>query len=609
MVGSSRRMAGALAGTTAGYSVGAGSMAGHGGRGGVIGESVLLLRELERGNYARVPGSLTILVQRMGMLKYLVKDNAAVALEHAAALEVEAIAARETATAAELKATASTAASVATKTGAETSLSTAVYYEAELIAANANAAAMEQKSASSLALVGTQNMASAATLEQAEADEVAAMAARQNAITARFKSDVAWGCFEAEYADAEATAIAAAANDAEAMAANQAAIALQKEAIAAREVAAAQKMSISTLGIVVLALVAVGVAVYYLVKHFRILAQAEKNAAEISDHTTHLFSEREKHLKSAAEMTQAYIDLLKEQASSEKGAKDEMESALKVMRERAKLEQELAKAHGAGKAQIAQMELAADRAELELMKNTSKELATKIKLAQEAQGLAAMKAAYFQGGMGKDSAASMESARKNSGQWALVIDQIREQMKKSVVDYSAGGGMDTGMGEFDVRPANETDVFDVKVGEKKYRESLQSAMQKHDAEAAEAQRLERMQKELTDLLKKKETLTNEEISRATKLKSEISESEAMLGIKQEFLPKIAAAEAGKSGIGKSGDSLVRVGNFLGSAKGQIETLALEQVHLARKLLAVSMATEKNTRKPGNNPGSSHYPIT
>ena len=85
--GAGKRMAGALSGTTAGYSVGAGSLSGHGGRGGVIGESVVLLREMGRGNYARVPGSLTILIQRMGMLKLFVKDNALAAMEHTAAME------------------------------------------------------------------------------------------------------------------------------------------------------------------------------------------------------------------------------------------------------------------------------------------------------------------------------------------------------------------------------------------------------------------------------------------------------------------------------------------------------------------------------------------
>ena len=69
------RVSTALTGTSAGYRIGGGSMEGHGGRGGVIGESVMLMREMGRGNFARVPGSMTILAQRMGALKYLMKDT------------------------------------------------------------------------------------------------------------------------------------------------------------------------------------------------------------------------------------------------------------------------------------------------------------------------------------------------------------------------------------------------------------------------------------------------------------------------------------------------------------------------------------------------------
>ena len=84
------RISGALSGTTAGYSTAAGSMIGGGGRGGIIGETVVLFRELGRGNYSRIPGSVTILAQRMGVLKYMVKDTTLESEKYAIALSHQA---------------------------------------------------------------------------------------------------------------------------------------------------------------------------------------------------------------------------------------------------------------------------------------------------------------------------------------------------------------------------------------------------------------------------------------------------------------------------------------------------------------------------------------
>lgn len=62
----------------------------HSGRSGVITETLVLMREMSRGNWSRVPGSLTILVQRLGLLKLLFKDSAEGAKALAAAMEAKA---------------------------------------------------------------------------------------------------------------------------------------------------------------------------------------------------------------------------------------------------------------------------------------------------------------------------------------------------------------------------------------------------------------------------------------------------------------------------------------------------------------------------------------
>lgn len=50
---------------------------GHLGSSGIIRETLVLMRELSRGNWTRVPGSFSILLQRMGVLKLLAGDTAA----------------------------------------------------------------------------------------------------------------------------------------------------------------------------------------------------------------------------------------------------------------------------------------------------------------------------------------------------------------------------------------------------------------------------------------------------------------------------------------------------------------------------------------------------
>lgn len=56
-------------------------LSGHtgGGSSGILTEITVMIREFSRGNFSRLPGSLSILANRMGALKYIVKDNASAA--------------------------------------------------------------------------------------------------------------------------------------------------------------------------------------------------------------------------------------------------------------------------------------------------------------------------------------------------------------------------------------------------------------------------------------------------------------------------------------------------------------------------------------------------
>lgn len=148
---SGRNIQSNVAGTTAGFSTGVGSLQGHGGRGGVIGETVVLLRELGRGNYARVPGSLSILGQRMGLLKYLIKDNAIAAQELTLAMEKQALRAANVAKWTTAEAVAARAAYEAEGTNVVISLAEVDAKEAAAVSARVHAEAMTEEAAASRA--------------------------------------------------------------------------------------------------------------------------------------------------------------------------------------------------------------------------------------------------------------------------------------------------------------------------------------------------------------------------------------------------------------------------------------------------------------------------
>lgn len=79
----------------------AGASSAHMGSSGAIRETMVLMREMGRGNWSRVPGSLSILMGQLGVLKLLFKDNAAEAKILAQALAQKAVASAAAARAAD----------------------------------------------------------------------------------------------------------------------------------------------------------------------------------------------------------------------------------------------------------------------------------------------------------------------------------------------------------------------------------------------------------------------------------------------------------------------------------------------------------------------------
>ena len=324
------------------------------------------------------------------------------------------------------------------------------------------------------------------------------------------------------------------------------------------------------------------------------MREEQENLKNLTDLTSHSFEEQAKAVKSAAEAHQAEIDRLNELADSEKGVRDAIDETLKTMRERAQLERELKSAQGGSKREIAQMEIAAAEAELKFLKAANDALAKKVQLDKQAEIAASKRLDDFKGSLGPESESALVQANDDVVKIGKVAQAIKEKMQTSFEPWREGDDPHAPIS----RRSNENDPFSVTVDGKNYPAmSLNEAKAKLKDMADNAGKLAAVEKEITDTLKQKQQLTNADVEHLNKLKSDAADLEASLGLKREFLPQIAAAEGqSKSSIGRaSGDSLIRTGNFLGSAKGQIETLQQEANKISRQQLKVQQKMEEHLR--------------
>ena len=142
-----------------GANIQSGLAGGHGGYGGtgmsgILRELIVIPREIMSGNFSRVPGSITLLAQRMGLLKYVIKETAVESVALAAAQSKVADTAEIVARIAARKAAASGAAAAAETTLTDATLRTALAdleaataADARAVAARASAAALADEAA------------------------------------------------------------------------------------------------------------------------------------------------------------------------------------------------------------------------------------------------------------------------------------------------------------------------------------------------------------------------------------------------------------------------------------------------------------------------------
>ena len=259
-----------------------------GGQSGMIREAIVIMREIGRGNWARVPGSISLMLQYMGAFSKILKVTHSDLAQHALDLEKEA---------------------------------QAMTKAAQVEAMRAGTSKLRQDSAKAML---------AAEVAQTAANDAAVVANQMAAASST------------EAAAFEATAAAA-----KVKASNLAIIAKQREAAAYAEAAeiegAATTVALGPIGWLIAAIVALGAAVYLTVNHFKALAQRQLN---LDDAMTGVNTKAERQTNRMIEAAEAARKLAVEIGSlykHQKSLSEISDEAVESLQRNAQAEMEIAK--------------------------------------------------------------------------------------------------------------------------------------------------------------------------------------------------------------------------------------------------------------------------
>jgi len=344
-------------------------------------------------------------------------------------------------------------------------------------------------------------------------------------------------------------------------------------------------------------LVAVVATLYYVGKHFADLSRGQETLRKLMDLTKTTFAEQVEVMKDANKASRDQVEWNKKHAQSQKDLADETRAALSALKEKAGFEQQLATARGASKQKLAQMELEQARAELALLEAAAKKAQAQYSASRQ-QLTAASDAKDEFGGFGEKS--RLEKGKNQLEEAAKLIKEIEEKMKTTTYTSQSGAAVQTPYGLVNsqvTRKATASDMMTTSGGTM----SLEQAVAKYRELEAIVTELEFKESQINDLLKEKQNLTDDQKKTLDQLIKDRDAAAASLKIKEQFLPAIARAGGlAGSGVG-GGDSLVRVGNFLGTTRGKIESIAQRSMEIQQRYLPL---IEANTRARS----SGTYPI-
>lgn len=386
-----------------------------------------------------------------------------------------------------------------------------------------------------------------------------------------------------------ATRLQAEADGEAAIAARANAVAQEAKAVASADAAkmalASAIVSISPIGWIIAAFVLLGAAIFAVAWHFHTLAVRAKNLADLLDPLKKKFTDEADAVRNAAKAHQEYIDELKKTSQHTESLVDQTDALIKKIKEQSAAQIELAEARGASHVAIERMQESELRKEAEI---TQKAL-DKATAERNYQTLEVAKAESAYNENSKVDIKGAQGAAHNAGS---ILDAVQAAMEaKGTITTGGqitGGSSLSGFTRAPVvtRKANEDDEFTVKIDGKEITTTVAKAKAAYTHLSHSAQELETAQTHLKDVFENsKATLKekNEAVDRLSKAEKDYND---LLGIKSTTGRRVAAAQdAKKFGSGAGSDSMVKVGNFLGTARSGINSLAEKQIKLAEESLA------------------------
>ena len=423
--------------------------------------------------------------------------------------------------------------------------------------------------------------ASAAVSELSVSMSQAAYAAEAKAAASMEANVATGGLVVATRLQAEADGEAAIAARANAVAQEAKAVA---SADAAKVALASAVVSVSAIGWIIAAVVLLGAAIFAVAWHFHTLSVRAKNLADMLDPLKKKFTDEADAVRNAAKAHQEYIDELKKTSEHTESLVDQTDALIKKIKEQSRAQIELATARGASHAAIERMEEAELRQEAAI---TQKAL-DRATAERNYQTIEVAKAESSYNANLKGDIKGAQNSAHNAGE---ILDAVQAAM--TAKGTITTGGQITGGSSISgftraplvTRATNENDEFTVKVDGKEVTTSVAVMKENYKKVSKSANALEDAQTHLKDVLNDAQSTLKQRNEAVDKLTKAEKDYQDQIGIKSTIGRQVANAQDAKNfGSGHGSDSMVKVGNFLGTARSGINSLAEKQIRLAEESL-------------------------
>lgn len=332
--------------------------------------------------------------------------------------------------------------------------------------------------------------------------------------------------------------------------------------------------------------VALGIAIFATAKHFITLATEARNLRDILDTSRSSFVKFADSLKQSRDETQRFGDWLKNLSDRQVTLAEKTDMAIRALREQARLQREQAEQHGASETDLKQMDLAAQKQELEILKRSVAE-AEKKRDADIAAAKAASANATSQSSVERK--AKAESINEKVRTMASIVDKLQDMVAHQTISEphaTTGGDAFAGSGfTYTERPANENDRFDIEVNGQKFGMSLVEARKSFDALTKQESELETTQREIDDLLTEKKKLTEQDVASLNDLVKQRDELANQLELEAKYPSAGLPGQSGRRTERLKVNSLQKVGAY---------TPPAFVVDVQRKMLGELAQINKNT---------------